>query len=167
VAETRRNLNVVETWTRSMRATRVPARHGVPLVVRESTPRTFLKLASLHWTAFLRRLSVAQSLVAAVGSPRNRRDRRGSAASLDTFLHLYMVRPGVGEALAQSGEDKIQDEPPATPSARNNLQRGCRATRQAADASRDISLVAMPEDNAAAESVDDAAHVPRSRMPLR
>ena len=46
VAETRRNLNVVETWTRSVRATRVPARHGVPLVVRVRTPRAFLGLVS-------------------------------------------------------------------------------------------------------------------------
>ena len=45
----------------------------------------------------------------AVGNRRNRRDRRGSAASLATFLLLYLVRPRVSEALAQPDEDEIQD----------------------------------------------------------
>jgi hypothetical protein len=63
-------------------------------------------------TAFLRRLSGAQSLVVAVANRRNRRDPHGSAASLATFLLLYLVRPGVSEALAQPDEDEIQDETP-------------------------------------------------------
>ena len=63
-------------------------------------------------TAFLRRLSGAQSLVVAVANRQNRRDRRGSAASLATFLLLYLVRPRGSEALAQPDQDEIQDETP-------------------------------------------------------
>jgi hypothetical protein len=42
--------------------------------------------------------------VVPVGNRRYRRDRRGSVADPATFLLLYMVRPGVSEALARPDE---------------------------------------------------------------
>ncbi len=97
-----------------MRTTRVPARHEVPLVVRASTPRTFLGLGVFTETGLV--LCGSYLLLKALWWPLETGETAvivsGLLLATATFLFFYMVRPGFSLALAQTDEDEIQDEPP-------------------------------------------------------
>jgi hypothetical protein len=152
-----------------MRTTRVPARHEVPLVVRASPPRTFLGLGVFTETGllFCRGYLLFKALWWPLEAGETAVIVAGLLRALATFLLLYMVRPGVSEALARPDEDEIQDETPQLQVPVTTYRVVSSHETKRPTPSRDISLAAMPEDSAPAESVDDAAHAPRSRTPLR
>jgi hypothetical protein len=96
-----------------MRTARVATRHEVPLVVRASTPRTFLGLAVFTETGLL--LCGSYLLLKALWWPLETGETAvivsGLLLATATFLFLYLVRSGFSLALAQTDEYDVQDQP--------------------------------------------------------
>ena len=90
-----------------MRLTRLTARHGVPLVVRASTPRTFLGLGVFTEATLF--FSGSYLLLKALWRPLETGESAVIAAGLllasASFLLFYMVRPRIGET------DEPREEP--------------------------------------------------------
>jgi hypothetical protein len=156
-----------------MRTTRVPSRREVPLVVRASMPRTFLGLGVFTETGLL--LCGSYLLLKALWWPLETGETAvivaGLLLALATFLLLYMVRPGVSIALAQTDDDGIQDEAPQLQAPLTIYRVAVEAQKERRTRSTDtdfpvqcefaISLATMPEDSAVPEPTGDAARAPR------
>jgi hypothetical protein len=94
-----------------MRMTRLAARHEVPLVVRASTPRTFLGLGVFTEAALL--FSGSYLFLKALWKPLETGEAAvivaGLLLTLASFLLFYLVRPRIGDELART--DELEDQP--------------------------------------------------------
>ena len=94
-----------------MRMTRLAARHAVPLVVRASTPQTFLGLGIFLEAALF--LSGSYLLLKALWRPLETGESAIIAAglllTLASFLLFYLVRARIGDELAKT--DELEERP--------------------------------------------------------